>query len=88
METLLEEICLKSIKSLHNHQKINILIFSKYHCKLAGKVGYMWGTMKKYYQKRDLDIKKKYIFKGVVRDVVGYVLPPIVKNSLQDTVAI
>ena len=81
METLLEEISLKSIKSLHNHQKINILISPKYHCKLASKVRYMCATMKKYYQKRGLDEKNKQkMFKGVVIDVVGYVLPPIVKK--------
>ena len=72
MEVLLDEL---SIKSIDNHQKIELLVPPKYHCELTGEgVEYAWGMMKRYFRSLNLDKKNtKAKFEKVVRETVGCV---------------
>ena len=72
MEVLLDEL---SIKSIDNHQKIELLVPPKYHCELTGEgVEYAWRMMKHYFRSLNLDKKNtKAKFEKVVRETVGCV---------------
>ena len=72
MEVLLEEL---SIKSIDNHQKIELLVSPKYHFKLTGKgVEYVWWVMKRHFRSNSLEKKNtKAKFEKLVRKTVGCV---------------
>ena len=72
MKVLLGEL---SIKSVDNHQKIELFMSPKYHCELAGEgVEYTLWMMKNYFWSLSLEKKNtKAKFENLVRETVGYV---------------